>query len=214
MDISLLLSPPLCCCCLRKCHLQPLSYPLQETGPHPRHCPSSTPAPHPIHHRALCALPPNHPRPHPPLHSNLKSPRGVFSGLLTEVQRCDPTCPTHWLIAQFQGGRPGRGCLEPWAAAPQDHEASWETAGQGAGARAARCRHAHGVLRTSPRRLSPGPGPSTPHHPDALRAAPGPAAHLQTHLDISRCSQTEALFFEVHHFKTLNRGSIFRGPFH
>lgn len=132
MDISLLLSPPLCCCCLRKWYLQPLSYPLQKTGPHldTAHPP---PHPHPIHHRALCALPPNHPSSHPPLHSNLKSPQDMFSGLLTEVRRCDPTCPTHWLIAQFQGGQPGRGCLEPWAEAPQDHGASRETAGQGEG---------------------------------------------------------------------------------
>lgn len=43
---------------------------------------------------------------------------------------------------------------------------------------------------------------------------PTPAVCKQTHLDISRCSQTKALFFEVDHLKTLDRSSIFRGPFH
>lgn len=49
------------------------------------------------------------------------------------------------------------------------------------------------------------------HHSDTYIS---PTSGSQTHLDISCCSQTKALFFEVNHFKALNRSSVFRGPFH
>lgn len=117
----------------------------------------------------------------------------------------------HWLFFSYSQNplsfplqTPNRG-----SACEQSCPRQWPAAGR-SGGQASREHEGHSQAETPP---GPGEDLSFQHAPRLPTRCPQ-VDTAGTHLDISRCSQTKALFFEVNCLKALHRCSIFRGPFH